>query len=140
MGVEVSRRLVVSPAVVVATEYGMSARQERINKGQDQDPTYFQEQQKVLEINANHPTIYDLLQKVNADPDDESILDTANLVAQAAVLASNYDLEDPEILVQSVYDLVALESGLDPRADVTPIEVELPEEPVVEDDDDDDDE
>merc|ERR1719183_1572832 len=138
--VEVSRRLVDSPAVVLATEYGMSARQERINKVQDQDPTYFSEQQKVLEINANHPTIYDLLQKVNADPDDESILDTANLVAQAAVLSSNYDLEDPEILVSSVYDLVALEAGLDPNADVTPVEVELPEDKKAEDVDDDDDE
>jgi len=139
--VEVSRRLVDSPAVVLATEYGMSARQERINKVQDQDPTYFSEQQKVLEINANHPTIYDMLQKVQADESDESLLDTANLVAQTAVLASNYDLEDPEILVQSVYDLVALEHNLDPKADVTPIEVELPEEPAkVEDDDDEDDE
>jgi len=136
--VEVSRRLVDSPAVVVATEYGMSARQERINKVQDQDPTYFQEQQKVLEINANHPTIYDLLQKVNADPDDEAILDTAKLVAQSAVLSSNYDLEDPETLVSSVYDLIAMEHGLDPKADVTPIEVELPEEPKKEEVDDDD--
>merc|ERR1712159_817580 len=139
--VEVSRRLVDSPAVVLATEYGMSARQERINKVQDQDPTYFSEQQKVLEINANHPTIYDMLQKVQADESDESLLDTANLVAQTAVLASNYDLEDPEILVQSVYDLVALEHNLDPKADVTPVEIELPEEPAkVEDDDDEDDE
>merc|ERR1719183_2472497 len=138
--VEVSRRLVDSPAVVLATEYGMSARQERINKVQDQDPTYFQEQQKVLEINANHPTIYDLLQKVNADPDDEAILDTASLVAQAAVLSSNYDLEDPETLVSSVYDLIAQEHGLDPKADVTPIEIELPEEKKAEDVDDDDDE
>merc|ERR1719390_149169 len=139
--VEVSRRLVDSPAVVLGTEYGQSARQERINKVQDQDPTYFSEQQKVLEINANHPTIYDLLQKIQADESDESLLDTANLVAQTAVLASNYDLEDPEILVQSVYDLVALEHSLDPKADVTPIEIELPEEPakVEEDDDEDDD-
>jgi HSP90 family molecular chaperone len=137
--VEISRRLVDSPAVVLATEYGMSARQERINKVQDQDPTYFSEQQKVLEINANHPTIYDLLQKVNADPDDEAILDTATLVAQAAVLSSNYDLEDPETLVSSVYELIAQEHGLDPKADVTPIEVELPEEKKTEDVDDDDD-
>ena len=36
---------------------------------------------------------------------------------------------------------MALEHNLDPKADVTPIEVELPEEPAkVEDDDDEDDE
>merc|ERR1712159_702595 len=39
--VEVSRRLVDSPAVVVGTEYGQSARQERMQSVQDQDPTFF---------------------------------------------------------------------------------------------------
>merc|ERR1719440_227088 len=68
---------------------------------QDQDPTFFSQNQKVLEINANHPVIYDLLQKVKADPEDASIAETANLVAQAAVLQSNYDLEDPDILVKA---------------------------------------
>jgi len=120
----------------------MSARQERINKVQYQDPTYFSQSEKVLEINANHPSINALLKKIEADPEDESLLDTATLIAQSAVLSSNYDLEDPEKLVNSVYDLVALDSGLDPKADVTPIEIELPEEekPASEEIDDDDDE
>merc|ERR1712054_198441 len=110
-----------SPAVVVGTEYGQSARQERMQSVQDQDPTFFSQNQKVLEINANHPVIHDLLQKVKADPEDASIAETANLVAQAAVLQSNYDLEDPDILVSSVYDLVSLQYGLDPTAEVEPI-------------------
>merc|ERR1711968_313724 len=107
--VEISRRLVDSPAVVVGTEYGQSARQERMQSVQDQDPTFFSQNQKVLEINANHPVIHDLLQKVKADPEDAAIAEIANLVAQAAVLQSNYDLEDPDILVSSVYDLVSLQ-------------------------------
>merc|ERR1712025_840412 len=119
--VEVSRRLVDSPAVVVGTEYGQSARQERMQTVQDQDPTFFSQNQKVLEINANHPVIHDLLQKVKADPEDATIAETANLVAQAAVLQSNYDLEDPDILVSSVYELVSLQYGLDPNAEVEPI-------------------
>merc|ERR1711869_88318 len=68
--VEVSRSLVDSPAAVVGTEYGQSARQERMQSVQDQDPTFFSQNQKVLEINANHPVIHDLLQKVKADPED----------------------------------------------------------------------
>merc|ERR1712159_658664 len=140
--VEISRRLVDSPAVVVGTEYGQSARQERMQSVQDQDPTFFSQNQKVLEINANHPVIYDLLQKVKADPEDASIAETANLVAQAAVLQSNYDLEDPDILVSSVYDLVSLQYGLDPNAEVEPITPEVPEkkEDVKDEDDADDDE
>merc|ERR1712159_988722 len=140
--VEVSRRLVDSPAVVVGTEYGQSARQERMQSVQDQDPTFFSQNQKVLEINANHPVIHDLLQKVKADPEDAAIAEIANLVAQAAVLQSNYDLEDPDILVSSVYDLVSLQYGLDPNAEVEPITPEVPEkkEDVKDEDDADDDE
>merc|ERR1719265_2547062 len=138
--VEISRRLVTSPAVVVGTEYGQSARQERMNSVQDQDPTYFMEEKKVLEINADHPVIFDLLQKVKKDSSDKSIEDTANLVAQAAVLQSNFDLRDPELLVNSVYELVSLQYGLDPKAEVTPITPEVPPpKPSLEDLDDDDD-
>merc|ERR1711869_123234 len=139
--VEVSRRLVDSPAVVVGTEYGQSARQERMQSVQDQDPTFFSQNQKVLEINANHPVIHDLLQKVKADPEDAAIAEIANLVAQAAVLQSNYDLEDPDILVSSVYELVSLQYGLDPNAEVEPITPEVPEKKEdVKDEDDADDE
>jgi hypothetical protein len=82
-----------------------------------------------------------LLQKVKADPEDASIADTANLVAQAAVLQSNYDLEDPDILVSSVYDLVSLQYGLDPNAEVEPITPEVPKKEEAKDDElDDDDE
>jgi len=140
--VELSRRLVDAPAVVVATEYGQSARAERMNKVQDSDQSVFQQNAKVLEINPDHPVIHDLLQKVKADPEDESCQDTANLVAQAAVLQSAFELEDPEILVNSIYELVSSKHGLDPKAETTPVEVVLPEEPAadVEDDDEVDDE
>jgi heat shock protein beta len=139
--VEVSRRLTSSPAVVVSTEYGQSARQERMASVQDQDPNFFNTEQKVLEINADHPVIFDLLKKVKANADDPSIALTAGLVAQAAVLQSNFDLQDPEILVNSVYDLVSLQYGLDPKAEVVPITPEVPETPKDDlDDDEDDDE
>merc|ERR1719473_376951 len=138
--VEVSRRLVDSPAVVVSTEFGFSARQERLNKVNDQQGEAFGTSGKVLELNPDHPVIYEMLQKVKADEDDESLVDTANLVAQAAVLQSGFDLEDPAILVNSVYDLVTTKHGLDPKAEVTPVEVVVPEEPVEAVDDVDDDE
>merc|ERR1719473_565294 len=138
--VEVSRRVVDSPAVVVSTEFGFSARQERLNKVNDQQDAGFSTAGKVLEINPDHPVIYEMLQKVKADEEDEALLETANLVAQAAVLQSGFDLEDPAILVNSVYDLVTTKHGLDPKAEVTPVEIVLPEEPVEAVDDVDDDE
>merc|ERR1719453_862970 len=138
--VEVSRRLVDSPAVVVSTEFGFSARQERLNKVNDQQEAAFSTAGKVLEINPDHPVIYEMLQKVKADEEDASLEDTANLVAQAAVLQSGFDLEDPAILVNSVYELVTVKHSLDPKAEVTAVEVVLPEEPVEAVDDVDDEE
>merc|ERR1711937_1118967 len=68
--VEISRRLVTSPAVVVGTEYGQSARQERMSSIQDMDQTAFgMLDSKILEINPDHPVIFDLLQKVKAGAD-----------------------------------------------------------------------
>merc|ERR1719386_189839 len=107
---------------------------------QDQAPTHYMLEQKVLEINADHPVIFDLLNKVKANADDPEIESTANLVAQAAVLQSNFDLKDPQLLVDSVYELVSLQYGLDPKAEVTPITPEVPPpKPSLEDLDDDDD-
>lgn len=138
--VEISRRLVSAPAAVTADEWGSSARQERMNKvSQDsQQQDQFSQNQKVLEINPDHPAIYDLLQKVKADPEDSEVEETANLIAQAAVLESNFDLEDPEKLVNSVFELLSLKHNIDPSADIVPIDVELPEEPKEESDDVDD--
>jgi len=138
--VEVSRRLVDSPAVVVSTEFGFSARQERLNKVNDQQDAGFSTAGKILEINPDHPVIYDLLQKVKANEEDPTIEDTANLVAQAAVLQSNFELEDPQLIVNTIYDLVSTKHNLDPKAPATEVEVVVPEEPKVEDEVDDEDE
>merc|ERR1719498_374848 len=138
--VEISRRLVSAPAVVVSTEFGFSARQERLNKVNDQQDAAFSTSGKVLELNPDHPVIYDLLHKVKADEEDSSLEETANLVAQAAVLQSGFELDDPSIIVNSIYDLVSAKYDVDPKAQVEPVEVVLPEEPKAEDVEDADDE
>lgn len=127
--VEVSRRLTKSAAAITADEWGHSARQERMNKvSNDGSDSTFSQNQKVLEINPDHPAIYDLLQKVKADPELSEVEDTASLIAQAAVLESNFDLEDPERLVNSVFDLLMIKHNIDPNVDIQPVEIELPEE------------
>jgi len=82
------------------------------------------------------------LQKVKAlDGDEENagLEDTANLVAQAAVLQSNFELDDPQLIVNTVYDLVSQKHNLDPRAPATEVEVVVPEEPKAEEEVDEDD-
>merc|ERR1711972_1289376 len=66
-GVVLSKRLTESPVVVVTSQFGYSAHQEKIMRAQafqNKDQIQMMAGRKTLEINGNHPVIYDLLQKV----------------------------------------------------------------------------
>merc|ERR1719478_1610817 len=71
--VEVSKRLTESPVVVVTSQFGYSAQQERVMKAQsfqNKDQVSMMSGRKTLEVNPNHPVIVDLLSKVKANKDD----------------------------------------------------------------------
>jgi len=133
--VEVSRRLVSSPAVLVASEYGQSAKGERLQKGNANSA--FMDMQKTLEINADHPVIHKMFKKIQADPDDSTLDSIAAAVTQAATLQSGFDLESADAIIDSVYKLISLKHGLDPKAAVTDVEIDIIEEPVEETEDED---
>merc|ERR1712193_259140 len=68
--VELSKRLTESPVVVVTSQFGYSAQQEKIMKAQafqNKDQISMMSGRKTLEVNANHPVIVDLLNKVKAN-------------------------------------------------------------------------
>merc|ERR1712127_622897 len=80
--VELSKRLTDSPVVVVTSQFGYSAQQEKIMKAQsfqNKDQVNMMSGRKTLEINANHPVVADLLSKVKASKDDAAALDTAQV-------------------------------------------------------------
>merc|ERR1712232_617018 len=81
---------------------------------------------KTLELNPNHPVIFDLLAKVKESKDDAATIDTAQVLFQTAMIESGFDVADPSALVSRVYRLMSKELGVDPDAPVT--EVEVPEE------------
>merc|ERR1711887_223068 len=81
---------------------------------------------KTLEINANHPVIIDILNKVKADKEDQAALDSAQVLFQTALIESGYEIADPAALVNRVYRLMSKELGVDPDAPLK--EVEVPEE------------
>merc|ERR1719265_275607 len=71
--VSISKRLTESPVVVVTSQFGYSAQQEKIMKAQafqNKDQISMMSGRKTLEINPNHPVIHDLLTKVKADKED----------------------------------------------------------------------
>merc|ERR1712183_464998 len=127
--VEISKRLTESPVVVVTSQFGYSAQQERVMKAQafqNKDQISMMSGRKTLEINPNHPVIVDLLAKVKADKEDAAALDTAQVVFQMALVESGYEIADASALVSRVYRLMSKELGVDPDAPMK--EVEVPEE------------
>merc|ERR1712093_122371 len=140
--VELSKRLTDSPVVVVTSQFGYSAQQEKIMKAQafqNKDQIGMMSGRKTLEVNANHPVVVDLLSKVKADKEDAAALDTAQVLFQTALIESVYEIADPSALVSRVYRLMSKELGVDPDAPIKEVEVPEEEEEAEEEDKEDSD-
>jgi len=127
--VSLSKRLTDSPVVVVTSQFGYSAQQEKIMKAQafqNKDQISMMSGRKTLEINPNHAVVIDLLNKVKDDKDNSAALDTAQVLFQTALIESGYEIADPSALVSRVYRLMSKELGVDPDAPLK--EVEVPED------------
>merc|ERR1712232_255681 len=140
--VEPSKRLTDSPVVVVTSQFGYSAQQERVMKAQsfqNKDQVSMMSGRKTLEVNPNHPVVADLLAKVKADKEDATALDTAQVLFQTALIESGYEIADPSALVNRVYRLMSKELGVDPDAPLREVEVpeDAEEEEEAEEEDDD---
>merc|ERR1719235_1282394 len=128
-GVSLSKRLVNSPCVVVTSQFGYSAHQEKIMRAQafqNKDQIQMMAGRKTLEINGNHPVVYDLLQKVKDNKEDSKAIDTAGTLFQTAMIESGYEISDPSDLATRVYKLMSQQLGVDPDEPVK--DIELPEE------------
>merc|ERR1739844_183505 len=142
--VEISKRLTESPVVVVTSQFGYSAQQEKVMKAQafqNKDQLSMMSGRKTLEINPNHPVVTDLLAKIKADKSDKAAVDTAQVLFQTALIESGYELADASALVNRVYRLMSKELGVDPDAPIKEVEVpegEDEEEAEEEEKDDDD--
>merc|ERR1712099_153371 len=135
--VEISKRLTESPVVVVTSQFGYSAQQERVMKAQafqNKDQMSMMAGRKTLEINPNHPVVADLLEKVKADKEDKAAQDTSQVLFQTALIESGYEIADPSALVNRVYRLMSRELGVDPDAPLKEVEVPEEEEEAEEDD------
>merc|ERR1712157_46911 len=138
--VELSKRLTDSPVVVVTSQFGYSAQQEKIMKAQafqNKDQMGMMAGRKTLEVNPNHPVVVDLLSKVKADKEDAAALDTAQVLFPTALIESGYEIADPSALVSRVYRLMSKELGVDPDAPIKEVEVPEEEEEAEEDEKDD---
>merc|ERR1712014_286216 len=138
--VELSKRLTDSPVVVVTSQFGYSAQQEKVMKAQsfqNKDQVSMMSGRKTLEVNPNHPVVTDLLSKVKANKEDSAAMDTALVLFQTALIESGYEITDPSALVNRVYRLMSKELGVDPDAPLKEVEVPEEEEEEAEEEDSD---
>lgn len=90
--IRVSARLKDSPACLVAGEHDMSPQLEKIMRYNRQEVPHTK---RILELNPHHEIITKLLMRFDADPADEKISETAELLLGYALLAEGADLPDP---------------------------------------------
>merc|ERR1712087_616962 len=134
---EISNRLTDSPVVVVTSQFGYSAQQEKVMKAQafqNKEQLGMMSGRKTLEVNPNHPVVADLLSKVKENKEDAAAKDTAQVLFQTALVESGYELADASALVNRVYRLMSKELGVDPDTPLTEVEVPEDEEETEEED------
>lgn len=121
--VEVSQRLTTDPAIVVAAKYADSANMARIFNAQaNQVKTVPRPNEKILEINANHPIIKELLHLAVNEPESESLTQIAGLVTDMAFVQSGYEVKDLNSLANNFYKTLGSSLGIN---DVSPKQVEV---------------
>jgi len=119
--VRTTNRLVNTPVALVTSQFGYSAKMEKAYQSQGQDLTM--SASKTLEINPDHPVVYEIYKKVKADAEDASAKQTAALLTQAAILSSGYRLEDPSQIIASVQKLLKSRRNVDLNVEVKEVEI-----------------
>merc|ERR1711909_192817 len=114
--VVVSNRLVTSPCCIVTSQYGWSANMERIMKAQalrDTSTMGYMAAKKQLEINPDHKIVASLAERVEANKNDKAIKDLVMLMFETSLLASGFNLEDPQVHSNRIHRMIKLGLGID---------------------------
>jgi molecular chaperone HtpG len=129
--VELSDRIVDTPAVLLTTQYGWSANMERIMKAQalNNDPmSQYMKSKKTMQINPEHRIVKGLVQRFN-DPELAQASTTKDIVSMlydSSLIHSGFGLEDPNLFVKRIHRMLELGLNLDEEPETqeeVPIEV-----------------
>jgi len=143
--VKISTRLVQSPMVVVASQFGYSPKMEAVmtsqNAGPHADMMRMMSERKVIEINPYHPIIHKLSKITAENADDEAAKKTIATLFQTALIESGFGLNDPTAYVTEIQNVMAQTMDISDVNELVEIEIpeEVEEEKKKDDDNDDDD-
>jgi len=132
--IELSKRLVDDPCIVISSEHGYSASMEKIQKAQaftnqDKSSQGYLYGKKTFEINPNHAAIKELRERVvNSETPSSDVEDTAILLFESALLSSGYSLSDPHEFASRMDRVLKYSLNLDRYEKSAPYEVNIEEE------------
>merc|ERR1712039_981910 len=115
--VQISDRLVDSPATLVQGEWGMSPMMQRYMKSQttssasDSAFAIGSRNQAILEINPQHNVIKQLKSAMETDAESDDTEDMVLLVYETAALIGGYSIEDPGDFAARVNKLMESQIG-----------------------------
>merc|ERR1711933_454985 len=110
--VQISDRLVDSPATLVQGEWGMSPMMQRYMKSQttssasDSAFAIGSRNQAILEINPQHSVIKQMKNAMETAPESDTTEDMVMMVYETAALIGGYSIEDPGEFAKRVTKLM----------------------------------
>lgn len=135
--VNVSNKLDEAPLYIFTSQYGYSARMEKINKAQafanqEKAPGYMLAK-KVLEINPNHGVMKVLLEQVKDGVENISAetKEYVDLLFQMALVNSGFSIDEPQQLTDPLERLIRVGFGVDRDAPIVEIEIEIEDDEEV---------
>lgn len=130
--VDISNRLENTPCIIVTGQYGWGANMRRImsaqtlNSGSGNDESMYGK--KTLELNYRHPMIRAIKSKADAGDDVSGIKDLINLMYDAALAQSGFQVEKPNEFADRINRVVRNGLGVDEKAAIEPEDIDLDEE------------
>ncbi|MEV0565848.1 molecular chaperone HtpG [Dactylosporangium sp. NPDC050588] len=102
--VRLSSRLTTSAACIVGDEHDITPTLEKMYRAMGQE---LPRTKRILELNPTHPLVTGLRSAFSAAPDDEGLVETAELLHGVALLAEGGELADPARFTRLVADRLA---------------------------------
>ena len=109
--VVVSKRLVVTPCVIVTGEFGWTANFQRLMNAQalrDSSMSSYMQPKKTLEINAKHPVIIKITQMIKDDENNKDAREMLGMLWDTALLSSGFSLSNPAGFSSRINRMIAV--------------------------------